>query len=75
MPNETISQGKACQLGSKDACPIGVVCPASTPYDDKLVDQNRFADPNNGKYCNCWINKHVEQVLIPLLEQALKNIH
>jgi hypothetical protein len=75
MPYETMSRDKTCQRDSKDSCPIGVVCPASTPYDDKLLDRNRFADPNTGEYCNCWINDYVENELIPRLEQALKEFH
>jgi len=73
FPHETVSRDTTCQLNATDTCLIGFACPASTPYDDKLLDKNLFVD-EDGKYCNCWLNEHVEHWLIPRLEKAVREV-
>jgi len=65
MPREA-----SCRLGSKLACPVGLVCPDTTPYDDQLLNKNAFKD-DTGNYCNCWTNERLEVELLPKLERAL----
>ena len=70
LPHETIFQSEMCQSKSKHKCPIGYVCPDSTDWIDEKVQhlsQNPFKDAF-GNFCNCWVNDHIENVLVPKLE-------
>jgi hypothetical protein len=72
LPHETMTRSATCQLGSKHTCAVGYECPDSLPFDDKLHQKNVFHD-DNGSFCNCWLNRHVEDYLLPRLEAALKS--
>eukprot|EP00522_Entomoneis_paludosa_P000818 CAMPEP_0172469424 /NCGR_PEP_ID=MMETSP1065-20121228/63705_1 /TAXON_ID=265537 /ORGANISM="Amphiprora paludosa, Strain CCMP125" /LENGTH=150 /DNA_ID=CAMNT_0013227091 /DNA_START=159 /DNA_END=611 /DNA_ORIENTATION=+ len=71
VPHETMYRSSICKLESKQACPLGFVCPDSTAFIDKLHQKNVFTD-DDGKFCNCWVNHHLEDTLIPKLEAELK---
>jgi hypothetical protein len=73
LPHETLQRNAFCKLKSRISCPIGFVCPETTPFEDALHTKNMFQDAG-GNYCNCWINEHLEHVLIPRLEDALRDI-
>jgi hypothetical protein len=72
LPHETMTRNATCQLGSKHVSAVGYTCPDSLPFDDKLHQKNVFRD-ENGSFCNCWVNPHVEGYLVPRLEAALKS--
>ena len=72
LPYETVNWQTACASQSKENCKVGIPCPDSTEYVDKLVDKNLFTD-EKGSYCNCWRNHHVEK-WIPRLEAALREL-
>lgn len=69
LPYETANWRTACVMESKEKCRVGFGCSDNTTYTDKLVDKNMFLD-EQGKYCNCWRNHHVED-WVPKLENAL----
>jgi len=75
LPHETIYRSAMCQSESKHKCSLGFVCPDSTEWlDEKVVTGlgiNPFKD-DKGKYCNCWINSHIENSLVPRLEQTVR---
>ena len=73
LPFETSNFERACVHGSKEDCKVGFECPSTTKFDDKLVGKNAFLD-DNGNYCNCWRNSHVDK-WIPLLDSALQMLH
>jgi hypothetical protein len=73
LPHETIYRSDMCKSKSKYKCPLGYVCPASTPWiDDKERPNNLnpFVD-DHGHYCNCWVNEHVANEMVPRLEHEL----
>lgn len=72
LPHETANRATACKLMSEETCMVGIVCPNSTPYDDKQVDKNLFTD-EKGNYCNCWINDDIENLIVPKLKSAMKD--
>jgi hypothetical protein len=72
MPHETMTRNATCWLGSKHVCQVGYTCPDSLPFDDKLHQKNVF-HAENGSFCNCWVNRHLEDYLVPRLEAALKS--
>jgi hypothetical protein len=69
LPYETMVRTTMCQTGTR-SCAVGRVCPESTPFNDAIHQQNPFVD-EQGEFCNCWLNAHVENVWIPKLERAL----
>jgi len=71
VPHETMYRSSICKLESNQACPLGYQCPDSTEFVDKLHQKNVFTD-QEGNYCNCWINHHLEDTLIPLMEEELQ---
>lgn len=73
LPHETMTSTATCQLGSKHQCPIGYVCPETTLFVDEDHQKNVFRDAS-GHFCNCWVQEHVDQVLIPLLERNLHRL-
>jgi hypothetical protein len=73
LPEETTNRDSACQLRSNETCLIGTACPDSTVYESKLGDENLLVD-NEGSFCNCWINYHVENKLIPQLEREMERV-
>ena len=72
LPYETIYRSSFCLNASKHACPVGLECPDSTAFVDEDHTKNIFHD-ESGNYCNCWINHHLEDNLIPRLEKELKS--
>ena len=72
LPYETADWRTACTSESEKYCKVGIACSDSTVYVDKLVDKNMFVD-EQGKYCNCWRNHHVER-WIPKLKAALRKL-
>jgi hypothetical protein len=73
LPHETTSRTTSCSNASKNTCVVGYVCPKTTRFDDLTHTLNIFHD-DNGKYCNCWVDDHVETYWVPLLETALKEL-
>jgi hypothetical protein len=71
LPYETSTRESSCVLNSKLFCPVGIQCPTSTPYIDNLLKKNVFTD-EQGQYCNCWSNDHVEKELLPMLEKSMR---
>lgn len=71
LPHETMSRNATCRVGSKLSCQVGYACPDSTDFVDELHHKNVFTD-ESGNYCNCWVNHHLEDILIPKLDQALR---
>lgn len=72
LPYETMIRSDRCQNG-KQGCPVGRICPESTIFNDTIQNKSPFKD-EKGNYCNCWVNQHVENKWVPLLEQALKEL-
>ncbi|KAL7576371.1 hypothetical protein ACA910_018181 [Epithemia clementina (nom. ined.)] len=70
LPHETMFRSSLCKTSSTHVCPVGFECPDSTAFVDKLHTKNIFHD-EAGNYCNCWINHHLEDTLIPRLEKEL----
>jgi hypothetical protein len=71
LPLETKRRSTECYLNSKHNCILGYPCPDSVAFVDGLYQKNAFHD-EGGKFCNCWVNGHLETVLIPLLESLLR---
>ncbi|GKY99556.1 hypothetical protein MPSEU_000909900 [Mayamaea pseudoterrestris] len=69
LPHETIYRNRSCYLGSKTPCPLGIACPASTPFVFGQHQSNSFHD-ERGEYCNCWVNEKLEKLILKL-ERAL----
>lgn len=70
LPDETLTRTASCQNASKHVCTVGHVCPDPVDFDDENHQRNVFHD-SNGKYCNCWVDSHVEHYWVPLLESEL----
>lgn len=70
-PPETMMRSFHCKSGSNSPCPMGYVCPATTPVNQTLQRTNSLID-NQGKFCNCWVDSHVENKVVPLLEALLR---
>ena len=74
LPHETIYRSEMCRSDSKHKCDLGYVCSNSTVWiDDKVehLSQNPFLD-EKGNYCNCWVNHHIENNIVPRLEEAAR---
>lgn len=71
LPHETMTRNVTCKLNARYACMVGHECPDTTEFVDALHQKNVFTD-EAGNFCNCWVNKHLEKILIPKLETALK---
>ena len=71
VPEEAITRTR-CQHKLRPGCNVGIPCPDDLPFDDK-THQDGFLD-ENGKFCNCWVNRKVENTWIPQLEESLKRI-
>mmetsp|Transcript_15669 Transcript_15669/g.35950 ORF Transcript_15669/g.35950 Transcript_15669/m.35950 type:complete len:342 (+) Transcript_15669:3-1028(+) len=70
LPHETKFLKQSCALRSKFTCSVGIACPNTTEFVDKLHKDNVFVD-EKGKYCNCWKNNKVELIYVPKLEKML----
>ena len=71
LPHESMYRSSVCKLESKLGCAIGYPCPAHVEFSDALHQKNVFHD-DEGNYCNCWMNPHIEEVLAPKLKAALE---
>ncbi len=70
VPAETYSRESLCTLNAPSHCLVGIPCPDDLPFIDELHQKNVFHD-ENGKFCNCWMNRKVENFWVPKLVQAL----
>lgn len=73
VPAETFSREKMCVLNAPSNCLVGIPCPDDVDFNDALHTKNVFRD-ENGKYCNCWKNRKVEEYWPPKLNDALSKI-
>jgi hypothetical protein len=71
LPHETRRRSAECYYGSKSGCMVGYLCDDSVAFIDVLHKNNSFQNPD-GKYCNCWRNPVVDEILVPLLETRIK---
>jgi hypothetical protein len=71
LPHETMYRSSICRLNSTLPCSLGFECPAHVEFSDRLHTKNLFQD-DDGKYCNCWTNPKIEEVLAPKLKIALE---
>ena len=71
LPHETLTRVKSCYLNSKNVCSIGYACHNTTPFDDRTHTRNVFKDLH-GNFCNCWVDEHIENYWIPVLERILE---
>lgn len=74
LPHEMMTRSAACVNASKQTCPVGLECPASTLFVDELHQRNVFRDETGG-YCNCWPDLNVENIWLPRLEKELKKFY
>lgn len=70
-PPETMLRSYHCKSGSNSPCPMGYVCPATTQVNQTLQRKNSLID-SQGRFCNCWVDTHVESKVIPSLEALLR---
>ena len=73
VPAETFSRETVCVLNAPSNCLVGIPCPYDLPFSDALHTKNVFHD-EDGKYCNCWKNRRVEDYWLPKLNNALSKI-
>ena len=73
VPAETFSRDKMCKENGPSNCLVGIPCSDDVPFNDALHTKNVFRD-ENGKYCNCWMNRKVEDYWLPKLKDALHKI-
>lgn len=71
LPFEMVTRSFACQTGSKNSCAVGHVCSSTTVFNDTIQKNNQFLD-DEGRYCNCWVNPHIESKILPKLEAVLR---
>jgi len=69
-PDETRGHSKACHYKIKDVCLLGYPCPDNLPFSDE-THKDGFQD-TTGNYCNCWVNRRIEDEWVPKLEDALQ---
>ena len=72
LPHETRRRSAECFYGSKFGCMIGHICEDSVKFIDALHKNNSFRN-QDGSYCNCWKNTVLEDVLIPKLENLIRD--
>lgn len=73
VPAETFSRDKMCKLKAASHCLVGIPCPDDLPFSDELHKNNVFHD-EKGQFCNCWMNRKVQDYWVPKLKNALKKI-
>ncbi|KAK1737664.1 glycosyltransferase (family 2) [Skeletonema marinoi] len=74
VPAETFARDKMCKLNGPSNCLVGIPCPDDVPFNDALHTKNVFKD-ENGKFCNCWMNRKVENYWLPKLKDALSKVN
>lgn len=72
VPEEAVPREARCKPKLHPGCNVGIPCPDDLPFDDK-THQDGFLD-HDGNYCNCWVNRRVENVWLPKLEAALQEL-
>ena len=72
VPEEAVTRESRCKPKLHPGCNVGIPCPDDLPFDDK-THQDGFLD-NNGNFCNCWVNRKVENVWLPKLIADLKKL-
>lgn len=82
QPKETMFRSQICQLNYKKMnCFLGYECPDSVAWIDDATKGARTKKNMNphhddrGNFCSCWVNEHVENVWVPMLEKALAVHH
>lgn len=73
VPAETFARDKMCKLNGSSNCLVGIPCPDDVPFNDATHDKNVFKD-EKGQYCNCWMNRKVENYWLPKLKDALRKV-
>jgi len=68
-PDETIGHIDACSYKHKRVCTLGFPCPNDLSFSDE-THKDGFQD-TLGRFCNCWVNRQVEDLWVPQLEDAL----
>lgn len=81
MPRETMFRSTICQVNFKRTnCLLGYECPESVEWMDDMgrakgsrtkTNMNQHHD-EDGNFCSCWVNSHVENYWIPRLQQGLQ---
>ena len=64
---------KMCKLNAPSHCMVGIPCPDDLPFSDALHTKNVFHN-EKGEFCNCWMNRKVDNYWLPRLRDALSNI-
>ena len=72
VPEESITRDSRCKPKLHPGCNVGIPCPDDLPFNDK-THQDGFLD-ENGNFCNCWINRKVENFWLPQLEASMNKI-
>ena len=72
-PAETFSREKMCKLNAPSHCMVGIPCPDDLPFSDALHTKNVFHN-EKGEFCNCWMNRKVDNYWLPKLKDALSKI-
>ncbi len=73
VPAETYSRESLCTLNAPSHCLVGISCPDELPFIDELHQNNVFHD-ENGKFCNCWMNRKVQKFWVPRLVKAMEKL-
>ena len=73
VPAETFARDKMCKMNGPSNCLVGIPCSDDVKFNDALHTKNVFKD-ENGKYCNCWMNRKVENYWLPKLKDALSRV-
>eukprot|EP00804_Cyclotella_cryptica_P012123 CCRYP_009834-RC/>CCRYP_009834-RC protein AED:0.07 eAED:0.07 QI:207/1/1/1/0.66/0.57/7/247/796 len=70
VPAETFSRETMCKPNAQSHCLVGIPCPDNLPFSDALHTKNVFHN-EKGEFCNCWMNRKVENFWVPRLRNAL----
>ena len=73
VPAESFSRDKMCKLNAPSHCLVGIPCPDDLPFSDALHTKNVFHD-EQGNFCNCWMNRKVENIWVPKLQNVLEKL-
>ena len=72
VPEEAIHRDVRCKHGMHPGCNVGIPCPDDLPFDD-ATHQGGFLD-HDGNFCNCWVNRKVDDIWLPKLEDSLRKL-
>lgn len=73
VPAETFSRETMCKTNAPSHCLVGIPCPDDLPFSDALHTKNVFHN-KKGEFCNCWMNRKVEEYWLPRLRDSLSKI-